>query len=68
MTGWEGGSRGRGHMHVYFWLNHADAWQKSTQNCKAISFQLKTNTFFKRQPTEKIHSYNNAHYFKFHFN
>ena len=36
---WEGGSRGMGPMHL--WLTHVDVWQKPTQYCKAIIFQLK---------------------------
>ena len=30
------------------WLIHVDIWQKPTQYCKAILFQLKVNTFFKK--------------------
>ena len=33
-------------MFVYLWLIHVDVWQKPTQYCKAIIFQLK-NTFKK---------------------
>ena len=39
---WEGGSRGRMHT-LYLWLIHVDVWQKPTQYCKAIIFQLKIN-------------------------
>ena len=28
---------------AYIWLIHADVWQKPTQYCKAIIFQLKVN-------------------------
>ena len=38
---WEGGSRWG--IYVYLWLIHADVWQKSTQYCKAVILQLKTN-------------------------
>ena len=31
------------------WLIHVDAWQKSTQHCKAIILQLKIYNFFKRK-------------------
>ena len=37
--------------YVYLWLIHVDIWQKPTQYCKAIIFQLKINKFkqiFKR--------------------
>ena len=27
--------------YIYLWLTHVDVWQKSTQYCKAIIFQLK---------------------------
>ena len=30
---------------VYPWLIHVDVWQKPTQHCKAIIFQLKINKF-----------------------
>ena len=42
--GWEGGSRGRRHMHTYGWimLMYGRNWQ-----CKAIILQLKTNNFEK---------------------
>ena len=29
--------------YVYLWLIHVDVWQKPTQYCKAIIFQLKMN-------------------------
>ena len=29
--------------YVYLWLIHADVWQKSTQYCKVIILQLKTD-------------------------
>ena len=29
--------------YVYLWLIHVDVWQKPTQYCKAIIFQLKIN-------------------------
>ena len=28
-------------IYIYLWLIHADIWQKPTQYCKAIIFQLK---------------------------
>ena len=28
---------------VYLWMTHVDIWQKPTQYCKAIIFQLKIN-------------------------
>ena len=37
-------------MFVYLWLIHVDVWQKPTQYCKAIIFQLK-NTFKNLQKT-----------------
>ena len=35
--------------YVYLWLIHADAWQKPTQFCKAVIFQLKINTLIKNK-------------------
>ena len=35
----EEGSRGRGHIHL--WRIHVDEWQKPTQHCKTVIFQLK---------------------------
>ena len=32
---------GGGHISVYLWLIHVDAWQKPAQYCKAIIFLLK---------------------------
>ena len=34
--------------YVYLWLIHVDVWQKLSQHCKAIIFQLKLNKFIKR--------------------
>ena len=31
--------------YVYLWLIHVDVWQKPTQYCKAIIFQLKISKF-----------------------
>ena len=36
----EGRFKRRG-IYVYLWLIHVDIWQKPTQFCKAIIFQLK---------------------------
>ena len=38
---WEG--NGEGGTYVYLWLIPVDAWQKPTQYCKAVIFQLKIN-------------------------
>ena len=38
-----GGSFKRAGTQVYLWPIHVDVWQKSTQYCKAIIFQLKIN-------------------------
>ena len=47
--GWEvGASFKREGTHVYPWLIHVAVWQKPTQHCKAIIFQLKIDKF-KRQ-------------------
>ena len=32
-----------GDIYIYLWLIHVDVWQKPTQYCKAIIFQLKIN-------------------------
>jgi len=45
-----GGRFRRDRIYVYLWLIHAVVWQKPTQHCKAIIFQLKVNLkniFFK---------------------
>ena len=34
-------------IYIYLWLIHVDIWQKPTQYCKAIIFQLKINSIFK---------------------
>ena len=36
-----GGSFERQGTYVYLWLIHVDTWQKLTQYCKVIIFQLK---------------------------
>ena len=42
--GWEMGVRfKREGTYVYLWLIHIDVWQKPTQYCKAIIFQLGIN-------------------------
>ena len=33
--------------YAYLWLVHVDVWQKLTQQCKAITLQLKRNKFKK---------------------
>ena len=59
--GWEVGGRfKREGTYVYIWLIHIDVWQKPTQHCKAIIFQLKINfkkmTILKsRDITLKLH-------------
>ena len=35
--------------YVYLWLIHVDVWQKSTQYCKTIIFQLKINNNKKKR-------------------
>ena len=35
--------------YVYLWLIHVDIWQKPTQYCKAIIFQLKINKYTKKK-------------------
>ena len=42
---WVGGGREvkREGIYVYLWLTHVDIWQKPTQYCKVIIFQLKIN-------------------------
>ena len=50
-----GGRFKRERTYVYLWLIHADVWQKPTQYCKAILFQLKINKFKKtNENSEKI--------------
>ena len=42
---WEVGRRfKRERTYVYLWLIHVDVWQKPTQYCKAIIFQLKNTS------------------------
>ena len=44
LVGWEvGGKFKRKGTCVYLWLIHVDVWQKPTQYCQAIIFQLKIN-------------------------
>ena len=38
-----GGRFKRERAYVYLWLTHVDIWQKPTQYCKVIIFQLKIN-------------------------
>ena len=41
---WQVGGRfKRKGTYVYLWQTHVDTWQKPTQYCKAIIFQLKPN-------------------------
>ena len=44
-----GGRFKRERTYVYFWLIHVDVWQKPTQYCKAITFQLKINKLKKSE-------------------
>ena len=45
---WDGEGRGREvWTYVYQWLVHVDVWQRPTQYCKAITLQLKINSFLK---------------------
>ena len=44
-----GGKFKREGTYVYLRLIHLDVWQKSTQYCKAIVFQLKINKYFKKK-------------------
>ena len=41
-----GGRLKRQGIYVYLWLIHIVLWQKPTQHCRAIIFQLKVNFFF----------------------
>ena len=51
--------------YAHLWQSHADVWQKPTQPCKAITLQLKINTFFSKSraliffagQTRKLNSY-----------
>ena len=46
LEGWEMEGRfKREGIYVYLWLIHVDVWQKPTQHCKAIIFQLNINKF-----------------------
>ena len=46
--GWEvGGRLTREGTYAYLWPIHADVWQKPTEYCKAIIFQLQINKFKK---------------------
>ena len=48
--GWKvGGKFRREGIYVYLRLIHVDVWQKPTQYCKALIFQLKVNTFFTKK-------------------
>ena len=38
---WEGGSGWEAYVHP--WLIHVNIWQKPTQYCKALTYQLKVN-------------------------
>ena len=54
---WEvGGKLNREVTYVCLWLIHIDVWQKPTQHCKAIIFQLKINfkkmTILKKKKAE----------------
>ena len=53
--GWEvRGTFKREGTYVYLWLILVDVWQKPTQYCKAIIFQLKINkTCLLAQPVKK---------------
>ena len=43
---WEVGGRSkREGTYVYLWLIHVDVWQKPAQYCKAVTLQIKINTF-----------------------
>ena len=44
-----GGRFKREGTYVYLWLIHADGWQKPTQQCKAITLQLKIKIFIKEK-------------------
>ena len=47
LEGWDGGGGRREAACVSLWLSHVDVWQKPTQQCKAIIFQLKIKKNFK---------------------
>ena len=44
-----GGGFRMGVTHVYLWLIRDDVWQKPSQYCKVIIFQLKSITFLKAE-------------------
>ena len=54
LEGWGGEGDGRwvqdGGTHVYLWPIHVDVWQKPSQYCKVIIFQL--NNCFKKDSIE----------------
>ena len=52
LEGWEGDGRWvqDGGTHVYLWPIHVDVWQKPSQYCKVIIFQL--NKFLKKDSIE----------------
>ena len=51
--GWEVEGRfKREDTYVYLRLLHVDVWQKPTQYCKGIIYQLKTKKIFKKSPGE----------------
>ena len=52
LEGWEvGGKLKREGTYVYLWLIHVDVWQKPTQYCKAVIFQLINKNFLKEYKT-----------------
>ena len=59
--GWDGVENGREvqeeRTYVYLWQIHAAVWQKSTQYCKAITFQLKINKIKKIFSIDSISSF-----------
>ena len=45
LEGWDGVGNRKGFKeggdYIYLWLIHVNVWQRPTQNCKAITLQLK---------------------------
>ena len=45
--------------YAHLWLSHTDVWRKPTQPCKAITLQLKINTFFFKKQSPYISCWTN---------
>ena len=58
LEGWEiGGRLKRKGTHVYLWLIHVEIWQRPTQYCKAIIFQLKIKKLKYILKKKKVYMY-----------